>query len=381
MTMFSMEPEQVPLASIKVVGVGGGGNNAVNTMIRGKLSGVEFFAVNTDLQSLNTSPCANRIQIGAAITKGLGAGARPELGRQSAIEDAEALTNSIRGSDMVFITAGMGGGTGTGAAPVVAGIAREMGILTIGVVTKPFHFEGPQRMRQAEEGLEQLRDVVDALLVVPNQKLLEVIDRKTPITQAFTMADDILRQAIQGISELIIVDGRINLDFADVRTILEAQGRAVMGIGMASGETRAVEAAARAISSPLLEDGHIKGARKVLINITGGSDLSLFEVTEASTIIQKEADPDAQIIFGTVIHDDYPSQISITVIATGFDAGRISVPTRRISSTERTSTPTSQSSGGGGWKAAPEMVPTLGGPLELDEEELDIPTFLRKRAD
>ncbi len=314
-------------AKIKVVGVGGGGGNAVNTMIHAGMTGVDFIAANTDAQALARSAAAVRVQLGAEITKGLGAGARPTTGREAALEVADMLREMLSGVDMVFVTAGMGGGTGTGAAPVIAAIAREAGALTVGVVTKPFLFEGKRRLRQAEEGIRELKPNVDALITIPNQRLLSVASRNMPILEAFRRADDVLLQAVRGISDLISVDGLINLDFADVRTIMSEMGMAMMGAAVAEGENRAIEAAQRAISSPLLDDVSIHGARGVLINITGGSDLSLSEVNEAATLIQEEAHEDANIIFGAVIDETMGDKIRITVIATGFgDSAIAEVP-------------------------------------------------------
>ncbi|HAR49617.1 MAG: cell division protein FtsZ [Smithella sp.] len=307
------------LAKIKVIGVGGGGGNAVNTMIASSLGGVDFINANTDSQALGVSNAPIKIQIGTQITKGLGAGSNPEIGKQSALESRDEIRPFLEGADMIFITAGMGGGTGTGAAPVIAEIARECSILTIAVVTKPFQFEGKKRNIQAEEGIAQLRDIVDTLIVVPNQRLLSLGGRNLSLLEAFKKADDILYQAVKGISDLILVPGLINLDFADVKSVMSNMGIAIMGTGMASGENRAVEAAQRAISSPLLEDNTIQGARGILLNITGGPDMSLYEVNEASSLIQEEADEDANIIFGTVIDQNMQDEIRITVIATGFD--------------------------------------------------------------
>ncbi|PKN68647.1 MAG: cell division protein FtsZ [Deltaproteobacteria bacterium HGW-Deltaproteobacteria-10] len=307
------------LAKIKVIGVGGGGGNAVNTMIASSLGGVDFINANTDSQALGVSNAPIKIQIGTQITKGLGAGSNPEIGKQSALESRDEIRPFLEGADMIFITAGMGGGTGTGAAPVIAEIARECSILTIAVVTKPFQFEGKKRNIQAEEGIAQLRDIVDTLIVVPNQRLLSLGGRNLSLLEAFKKADDILYQAVKGISDLILVPGLINLDFADVKSVMSNMGIAIMGTGMASGENRAVEAAQRAISSPLLEDNTIQGARGILLNITGGPDMSLYEVNEASSLIQEEADEEANIIFGTVIDQNMKDEIRITVIATGFD--------------------------------------------------------------
>ena len=306
------------LAKIKVVGVGGGGNNAVNRMITSGLQGVEFIAINCDAQALLLSKAQNRIQIGEKLTKGLGAGANPEIGQKAAEESREILIEQLRGADMVFVTAGMGGGTGTGAAPVVAECAREAGALTVGVVTKPFSFEGKRRMNQAEAGIVNLKDRVDTLITIPNDRLLQVIDRRTSMLDAFRIADDVLRQGVQGISDLISVPGLINADFADVKTIMSNAGSALMGIGTAKGENGAVAAAEAAIKSPLLE-ASIEGARGVLFNITGGKDLSLFDVTEASNIITEAVDPDANIIFGAVIDEKLDDEIRVTVIATGFN--------------------------------------------------------------
>ena len=307
------------LAKIKVIGVGGGGGNAVNTMISSSLHGVDFINANTDAQALGVSNSPIKIQIGAQITKGLGAGSNPEIGRQSALESRDEIRPYLEGADMIFITAGMGGGTGTGATPVIAEIARECSILTIAVVTKPFQFEGKKRNIQAEEGIAQLRETVDTLIVVPNQRLLSLGGRNLSLLEAFKKADDILYQAVKGISDLILVPGLINLDFADVKSVMSNMGMAIMGTGVASGENRAVEAAQRAISSPLLEDNTIQGAHGILLNITGGPDMSLYEVNEASSLIQEEADDDANIIFGTVIDQNMHDEIRITVIATGFD--------------------------------------------------------------
>jgi cell division protein FtsZ len=307
------------LAKIKVIGVGGGGGNAVNTMISSSLHGVDFINANTDSQALGVSNSPIKIQIGTQITKGLGAGSNPEIGRQSALESRDEIRPYLEGADMIFITAGMGGGTGTGAAPIIAEIARECSILTIAVVTKPFQFEGKKRNIQAEEGIAQLRETVDTLIVVPNQRLLSLGGRNLSLLEAFKKADDILYQAVKGISDLILVPGLINLDFADVKSVMSNMGMAIMGTGVASGENRAVEAAQRAISSPLLEDNTIQGAHGILLNITGGPDMSLYEVNEASSLIQEEADDDANIIFGTVIDPNMQDEIRITVIATGFD--------------------------------------------------------------
>jgi len=304
-------------ATIKVFGVGGGGTNAVNRMISSGVKGVEFWGVNTDLQALSVSLSDHKLQIGGKLTKGLGAGSNPEVGQKAAEESREDIRLSLEGSDMVFITAGMGGGTGTGASPVIAEVAKELGALTVGVVTKPFRFEGPVRISQAESGVALLKEKVDALIVIPNDKLLQVVERKTSIIEAFKIADDVLRQGVKGISDLITIPGLINLDFADVRTIMYEAGSAMMGIGTGSGENRAVEAAEAAISSPLLEET-ITGAKGVIFNVTGGSDLTLYEVNEAAEVIYNAVDPDANIIFGAVIDEKMQGDVMVTVIATGF---------------------------------------------------------------
>ena len=354
-------------ATIKVIGVGGAGNNAVNRMIEAGIRNVEFIAVNTDRQTLNESKANSKIQIGEKLTRGLGAGANPDIGSQAAEESRAEIAEALKGADMVFVTAGMGGGTGTGAAPIVAATAKEMGILTIGVVTKPFTFEGKKRLAQAERGIASLKGKVDSLVVIPNDKLLQVIDRKTSMIEAFRMADDVLRQGVQGISDLISVPGVINLDFADVRTIMLNQGMAHMGIGCASGENRAEDAAKQAIQSPMLETS-IEGARGIIINITGGSDMGLHEANTAAELVQRSADPEANIIFGTVIDESMGDELQITVIATGFEKEEDRRPgsqyenivadawRKRSSNTITTNTTSSNDSNG----------------------DLDIPTFLRK---
>ncbi|MBR3613999.1 MAG: cell division protein FtsZ [Clostridia bacterium] len=354
-------------ATIKVIGVGGAGNNAVNRMIEAGIRNVEFIAVNTDRQTLNESKANSKIQIGEKLTRGLGAGANPDIGAQAAEESRAEIAEALKGADMVFVTAGMGGGTGTGAAPVVAATAKEMGILTIGVVTKPFTFEGKKRLAQAERGIASLKGKVDTLVVIPNDKLLQVIDRKTSMIEAFRMADDVLRQGVQGISDLISVPGVINLDFADVRTIMLNQGMAHMGIGCASGENRAEDAAKQAIQSPMLETS-IEGARGIIINITGGSDMGLHEANTAAELVQRSADPEANIIFGTVIDESMGDELQITVIATGFEKEEERRPgsqyenivadawRKRSSNTITSNTSSSNDSNG----------------------DLDIPTFLRK---
>src|SRR4026207_2009178 len=305
-------------AKIKVIGVGGGGSNAVNRMVEVGLSGVEFIVANTDAQALDHSRAAIKLQLGQKLTKGLGAGADPNVGRQAALEDTDMIIQALSGADMIFVTTGLGGGTGTGAAPVIAALACELGALTIAVVTKPFKFEGKKRQLQAEHGLEAVRDCVDTIITIPNERLLTIIDRTTPMIEAFATADDVLRQAIQGISDLILVPGLINLDFADVKTIMAGMGFAMMGTGVAEGPERAMEAARRAISSPLLEGASVNGSRGVIINVTGGPDLSLVEISEASTLVQEAAHEDANIIFGAVVDPALQGKLKITVIATGF---------------------------------------------------------------
>lgn len=316
--MFELEENVNIGANIKVVGVGGGGSNAVSTMIEGGMNGVEFVVANTDIQALISSKAGLKIQLGADLTKGLGAGANPDVGRRSAIESYNQIVEQLKGSDMVFVTAGMGGGTGTGGAPIVAKIARELGALTIGVVTKPFIFEGKKRTKHAEGGLAELKENVDALIVIPNQKLLSISSDKTPLIETFKKADEVLLQAVKGISDLINIRGLINLDFADIRTVMANKGLALMGTGSAKGENRAIEAATQAISSPLLENVKIDGATGIIINVTGGPDLSLYEVNEASTLITEAASEEAEVIFGAVIDPNIHDEVRVTVIATGF---------------------------------------------------------------
>jgi len=349
---FDIDMDQ--FATIKVVGVGGGGNNAVNRMIEHGLKGVDFISVNTDKQALYVSQATQKIQIGEKLTKGLGAGANPEIGQKAAEESKDDIAQILKGADMVFITAGMGGGTGTGAAPIVAEIARELGILTVGVVTKPFIFEGKQRMINAERGISDLKSRVDTLVTIPNDRLLQVVEKRTSMLEAFKIADDVLRQGVQGISDLIAVPGLVNLDFADVRTIMKEKGLAHMGIGKGSGDNRATDAAKQAIQSPLLETT-IEGAKGVLLNITGGANLGLFEVNEAAELVSQAADPDANIIFGAVIDEALEDEIRIIVIATGFEKGPRRPETRR---TERAQDPA-----------------TI---ITEDFDNLEIPTFLRR---
>ena len=353
-------------ATIKVIGVGGAGNNAVNRMVDSGIKGVEFTAVNTDRQTLLVSKAATKIQIGEKITRGLGAGANPDIGAQAAEESKAEIAEALRGADMVFVTAGMGGGTGTGAAPIVAAAAKEMGILTIGVVTKPFTFEGKKRLSQAERGIESLKGKVDTLVVIPNDKLLQIIDRKTSIIEAFKMADDVLRQGVQGISDLIAIPGLVNLDFADVKTIMLNTGMAHMGIGRASGENRAEDAAKQAIQSPLLETS-IEGARGVIINITGGTNLGLHEVNTAAELIQRSVDPEANIIFGAVIDESLDEDILVTVIATGFENDR-----NPLSSGTPVGDIIDKS-----WERKLNSIP-MSTDSSNSSDNLDIPSFLRK---
>jgi cell division protein FtsZ len=384
---ISLEEEGYRGACIKVVGVGGGGGNAVNRMITSRISGVDFLAANTDVQALRANHAPMKIQLGGKLTKGLGCGADPETGRQAALEDTEKILEALEGADMVFVTAGLGGGTGTGGAPIIASLASEMGALTVAVVTKPFTFEGKWRMNQSEEGMSELRDCVDTLICIPNDKLLATVDRHTSLPEAFSIADDVLRQAVQGISDLITVSGLINLDFADVGTIMRGMGDAVMGTGVAKGENRAVEAAQKAISSPLLEETSIEGARGVIINITGGEDMSLMEVNEASSIIQQASDDEANIIFGAVIDPAMDGRLKITVIATGFrrveknKRHRGSVTPVDINKYGKVLEPAPSSSGFLRRGTPESLVDDLDfGTTEGEEgEDLDVPTFLRKQ--
>ena len=399
--MFEIVEHNKLSARIKAIGVGGGGGNAINTMISAGLSGVDFIVANTDSQAITASSASVKIQLGEKITKGLGAGANPEIGRQAALEDKDRIRDYLDGSDMVFVTAGMGGGTGTGGAPIIASVAREIGALTVGVVTKPFMFEGKIRNRQAEDGIRELKENVDTLIVIPNQRLLGVAEKGTSLLDTFKLADGILLQAVRGISDLIVTPGLINLDFADVRTVMAEMGMALMGMASATGENRAVEAAQNAISSPLLEDVSIQGARGVLINITGGTDLSLYEVNEAATMIQSEADEEANIIFGAVIDERVKEEIRITVIATGFggqDKGKERVRETPVGLSkmemkekkvvhlgtivDNLDSPSWQRKKQDSTEQ--EVVP-LDKIVQLapedQEDEFDIPTFLRKRMD
>ncbi|MCX5852978.1 MAG: cell division protein FtsZ [Deltaproteobacteria bacterium] len=379
-----VESDPVNTAKIKVIGIGGGGGNAVNTMISYNLKGVEFIAANTDAQALKASTSPVKLQLGAEATKGLGAGSDPEVGRSAAMETRDILKEYLGGSDMVFITAGLGGGTGTGGAPIVAEISKELGILTVAVVTKPFQFEGKKRNVQAEEGIAELRQIVDTLIVVPNQRLLSLGGKNLSLLEAFKRADDILYHAVKGISDLIMVPGLINLDFADVKNIMSGMGMALMGTGIACGDNRAIEAAQKAISSPLLEDNTIQGAHGILLNITGGPDMTLFEINEASSLIQAEAHEDANIIFGTVVDESMEDEIRITVIATGFEEAGKKKQTltgfSRIAGHKREdlSMPTFIRQE----KPIENMnVVKMGLVDDIDQMDLEIPTFLRRQAD
>jgi len=355
--MANVERDLRRYAAIKVVGVGGGGSNAVNRMITAGLRGVEFIAINTDAQALALSNADKKLHIGGKLTRGLGAGGDPEVGRQAVEETREELTEALEGADMVFVTAGMGGGTGTGGAPIIAQVARELGSLTIGVVTRPFSFEGRRRASVAEEGIRNLRQRVNTVITIPNDRLLQVVDKSATVVEAFRVADDVLRQGVQGIADLITVPGLINLDFADVRTVMSEAGSALIGIGIASGEGRAAQAAQAAIASPLLETS-MEGARGVLINVTGGMDLGMLEINEAAQVVQQAADPEANIIFGAVLDEHLDGKIQITVIATGFEGSR-----RLADATEAAAEP-----------ALPARETS-----RVGLEDLDIPAFLRKR--
>ncbi|MBW7473643.1 cell division protein FtsZ [Paenibacillus oenotherae] len=372
MLEFDFDMEQ--LAQIKVIGVGGGGSNAVNRMIENGVKGVEFITVNTDAQALHMAKSEQKLQIGDKLTRGLGAGANPEVGKKAAEESRETVMNTLKGADMVFVTAGMGGGTGTGAAPVIAEIARECGALTVGVVTRPFTFEGRKRSGQAELGIEALKEKVDTLIVIPNDRLLEIVDKKTPMLEAFREADNVLKQAVQGISDLIAVPGLINLDFADVKTIMTERGSALMGIGAATGENRAAEAARKAIQSPLLETS-IDGARGIIMNITGGANLSLYEVNEAAEIVISASDPDVNMIFGASIDENLKEDIKVTVIATGFEH-RGSQTLRRSTGAQPAEAAADTRQPSAGTSSSPGPKP-FGSTVSSDQ--LDIPAFLRNR--
>lgn len=393
--MFELVEDTKNVAKIKVIGVGGGGGNAVNTMIAEGLANVEFIAANTDLQSLNASSAETKIQVGSSVTKGLGAGANPEIGREAALEDRDQIAEALSGADMVFVTAGMGGGTGTGGTPVVAQIAKEIGALAVGVVTKPFVFEGKKRKYQAEKGIEELKDAVDTLIVIPNQRLINIAGETTSILDAFKKANEVLLQAVRGISDLITIPGLINLDFADVRTIMNGQGMAMMGTGQAAGERRALEAAQRAISSPLLEDMDINGATGVLLNITGSSNMTLHEVNDSAVMIQEAAHEDANIIFGAVIDERMEDSLRITVIATGFE--KVAQQEPRPMYQREVARPKAPAQHVGRLEDESVGVPVVKlrdvhsmefrkrvkelGLDAFEEDEYDIPTFLRKQVD
>ncbi|HEV2915503.1 MAG TPA: cell division protein FtsZ [Pyrinomonadaceae bacterium] len=360
-------------ARIKVIGIGGGGGNAVNRMIEAGIEGIEFLVANTDLQALKRSRAPIKIQLGGRLTKGLGAGANPNIGRDAALEDTEKIIEVLEGADMVFVTTGLGGGTGTGGAPIIASLATELNALTVAVVTKPFHFEGRRRMQQAEQGLRELRECVDTVITIPNERLLHTVERNVSLPDSFKVADDVLRQAVQGISDLITVPGLINLDFADVKAIMAGMGLALMGAGRASGEHRAMEATQQAISSPLLEEATIEGAKGVLINITGGPDLTLYEVNEASSIIREAADEDANIIFGAVIDESLRDEMKITVIATGFDKESADAGMNTSSAAMPGMPPR--------YTRTPGDDPARSPGSPAPKEDLDVPTFIRKKAD
>ena len=362
-------------AKIKVIGVGGGGNNAVNTMIEAGLMGVEFIAVNTDAQDLKRSLASRRFQLGNQLTKGLGAGANPEVGREAALEDRERLAELLVGADMVFVTAGMGGGTGTGAAPVIAQVAKEVGALTVAVVTRPFWFEGKKRRRQAEEGVENLKAVVDTLITIPNQRLISMANDRTTMKEAFQLADEVLLQAVKGVSDLINYEGIVNVDFADVRTTMADKGVALMGVGTASGEHKTVEAAQRAISSPLLDEVSIAGATSVLINITGNTELTMYEINEASSLIQEEAHEDVNVIWGWVVDESMTDEVRVTVIATGFQENlhaKLPSAERRVA--------VQVAAGGGRTGARQPQTREMASGFDLSHDDYDIPTFF-KHAD
>ena len=359
-------------ARIKVIGIGGGGSNAVNRMIEAGIEGIEFLVANTDLQALKRSKAPIKIQLGSRLTKGLGAGANPNVGREAALEDTDKIIEVLEGADMVFVTTGLGGGTGTGGAPIIASLATELDALTVAVVTKPFHFEGRRRMLQAEQGLRELRECVDTVITIPNERLLHTVQKDSSLGDSFGVADDVLRQAVQGISDLITVPGLINLDFADVKSIMQGMGMALMGAGRARGENRAIEATQQAISSPLLEEATIQGAKGVLINITGGPDLTLYEVNVASTIIREAADEDANIIFGAVIDENLKDEMKITVIATGFGQEAVAVASAAAVSSLSASAP----------RFVQRPSDDLPRPMmQARAADLDVPTFIRKKAD
>lgn len=388
---FELDESMTDGAIMKVIGIGGAGGNAINGMIREQLHGVDFVAINTDSQALEANRAEHKIQIGGSITKGLGAGANPEIGKKAMEEDRERLAEMLQDTDMVFVTAGMGGGTGTGGAPIIAEIAKEMGALTVGIVTKPFHFEGKFRKSRAEEGIAQLKDKVDTLIVIPNQRLLSIVDKDTSLASAFKLADEILYQATKGISNLITVPGMINLDFADVKTVMLGMGDALMGTGIASGENKAIEAATQAISSPLLEEVSINGAEGVLVNICGGKDMTLFEVNDATSVIFEAAGPEANIIFGAVIDDELTDEMRVTVIATGFNKKApkrsferknryIELTSPEIGLRER-ERPTIDRLQDLAAEKSPEIKIEKDKSANFAPDDLDIPAFLRKQMD
>lgn len=381
--MFEIEEVRGQTAKIKVVGVGGAGGNAINNMIASNLHGVEFVAVNTDMQALETSLAPVKVQIGANMTRGLGAGSNPQVGREAALEDSALIAEYIEGSDMVFITAGMGGGTGTGGAPVIASIAKELGAITVAVITKPFFYEGKVRYLNAEEGIKELRKYVDTLIVIPNDKISLVVEKGTPLLKSFSVANDVLRQAVQGISDIILVPGLINVDFADVKTIIEDKGRGVMGSGTGKGETGAIEAAKKAIANPLLEESSIEGARGILVNITGGLELSLNDVQEAISFVYDSSHEDVHLIFGAVIDGDTDDEVRVTVIATGFNAQKEKVELPKV---ERWSPLRSAASLRGSERFLSkslrmEKKPSLTtSDIMKYEDQMDVPTFMRKTS-
>jgi cell division protein FtsZ len=372
-------------AKIKVIGLGGGGGNAVSRMMAAQFTGVEFIVANTDMQALRSSPAPVKLQLGAKLTQGLGAGSNPDVGRNAALEDPETITRLLEGADMVFITAGLGGGTGTGSAPVVASLARDLGILTVAVVTKPFTFEGRKRMLQAEAGLEALRSVVDTLIAIPNQRLLSVVDRGTPLLEAFRVADSVLQQAVQGISDLILVPGLVNLDFADVRTIMSGMGMAMMGTGVGRGPNRALDAAQKAVASPLLDDTSIEGAKGILINFTGGSDMAIHEVEEGARIVQEAAHEEANIIFGAVLDPSLEDEVRMTVIATGFTERKSQLePAGKVVDLPRAPRSAGGTSANGTattWRRRFGEARAEGDDPLDQEHDYDVPTFLRRSAD
>ena len=388
MSLIEFESNNKYSASIKVIGVGGGGTNAINSMVRNNIMGVEFIVANTDIQSLEASSCSDKVQLGGNLTRGLGTGARPESGQLAAQESEEHIREILDGADMVFITAGMGGGTGTGGAPIIANIAREVGALTVGIVTKPFSFEGKKRMMQAEVGIRELKDSIDTLIVIPNQKLLSFVGKQTSFTGAFSIVDDVLQQAVCSISDLIVIPGLVNLDFADVKTIMGNMGKALMGSGSAAGENRAIEAAEKAMSSPLLDDASVDGARGILINVTGGEDMTLAEVDEAAMLIQNSAHDDANIIFGSVINDNMEGQMRVTVIATGFEMKTEKEQQIQKSPNKYSKNPMEEpmpiAVGDDGYHHLKSLANEIKeeNPETLNSSvNLDIPTFLRKHAD